>query len=133
MCLKSRIKKLHDTALNCAAKSTNEQLSMAAIELKNLVPIDVSRPDYQTVVVELRKMAGLVCNNLEHDLCDNFSSLVFLELKVAASKMNASKELKKLKAGFGPTGGCGTVASFVEKKSSLWTLLWVPVASKCNK
>jgi hypothetical protein len=55
--LKSRIKKLHNTALNSAAKSTNEQLSKAAKELNSLVPIDISRPEYQTVVVKLWKNA----------------------------------------------------------------------------
>jgi hypothetical protein len=127
---KSKMKTLHDAAINSAINSGEIALVEAGKELKSRKRIDASAANYGDVVGELRRMARLVSNNLQRQLCDTFSASVYLESMVAAGKTTATEELVKLRAGFGPKGGCGTVYSFIEKKSSKWTKPWTKSPSK---
>jgi hypothetical protein len=127
---KSKMKTLHDAAINSAIKSGDIALVAAGQELKSRKRIDASAVNYPDVLGELRRMARLVSSNLERELCDTFSASVYLQTMVSAGNTTATVELVKLHLGFGPKGGCGTVYSFIEKKSSKWNKPWTKSPSK---
>ena len=134
---KSKMKKLHDEAINSAIKSDNPALVAAGKELKSRLRIDATAADYKSVSAELHSMARLVSNNLERQLCDALGSSLYLETMVAAAAaagktITASKEVKKVRAGFrkGANAGCGTIYSFIKKSASKWTKPWTPATKK---
>ena len=134
---KSKMKKLHDEAINSAIKSDNPALVAAGKELKSRLRIDATAADYKSVSAELHSMARLVSNNLERQLCDALGSSLYLETMVAAAAaagktITASKEVKKVRAGFrkGANAGCGTIYSFIKKSASKWTKPWTPATKE---